>query len=413
MKTTYRYAVAVLGFGIALSACKKKSTTEAEPELVFPPQGKTKYIVTATPIATTGVADYLLTADDLSTGSITTVGNGLEQDGTYRYYATHKGKFFSLLYGQGNPGAVTTYGMTKEGKLSKTSDFQSETVQVFCTAGNDLVTIKVPRSGTNNALAFRIDADQAQIVAQKEIDVVQLAANGERAHFTWARQVGNKIFAPYQSIKGCCGTVWNTDYPDSSWIAVFSYPDLNLEKVIRDTLTSFIGSYFNDGLAIDEKGDVYAFSPGYILYGNTAQVPTKKPSAFVKIPAGTTDYDRSYFFDVEAASGGHKVSRQTYLSGGKVLLYMYGDKNAATGNVKMAIADLYSKSFTWITGLPDILSHSSSYNNNTITADGKIFLGVNTVDESRIYTINIASASASAGLKVEGGKITSLLKMEY
>jgi len=45
--------------------------------------GKTKYIITATTGAA-GIADYLLTADDVTTGSITTTGNGLEQDGTYR-----------------------------------------------------------------------------------------------------------------------------------------------------------------------------------------------------------------------------------------------------------------------------------------------------------------------------------------
>ena len=416
MKRMYRYAVTALALGIALTSCKKKSETEEpESELVFPPQGKTKYIVTATPVANTGVADYLLTTDDLSSGSITTVGNGLEQDGTYRYYATHKGKFFSLLYGQGSPGAVTTYGMSKEGKLIKTSDFQSETVQVFCIAGNDLLTIKVPRSGTTNALAFRIDADKSQIVAQKEIDIVKMAGNGERGHFTWARQVGNKIFAPYQSIKGCCGTVWNTDYPDSSWIAVFSYPDLNLEKVIRDTMSSFIGSYFNDGLAVDEKNDVYAFSPGYILYGSTAQVPTKKSSVFLRIPSGTTDYDRSYVWDVRAASGGHSISRQTYLKNGKVLLYMYGNNDGtAAGTVKMAIGDLYNKTFNWVTGLPEILSHSSSYNNNTLSSDGStIYLGVNAKTENRVYKIDIATANASPGMKVEGGSITSLVKMDY
>src|SRR5690606_30052378 len=69
----------------------------------------TKYIITSSPIASEGVADYLLTVDDLTTGSVSTVGNGIEQDGTYRYYVTNNNRFFSLLYGQGNPGAVTTY----------------------------------------------------------------------------------------------------------------------------------------------------------------------------------------------------------------------------------------------------------------------------------------------------------------
>ena len=85
--------------------------------------GRSKYVITATPVGTQGVADYLLLADDLENGKITTQGNGIEQDGSYRYYVTHKNRFFSLLYGQGNPGAVTTYRLDTLGKLVKVSDF--------------------------------------------------------------------------------------------------------------------------------------------------------------------------------------------------------------------------------------------------------------------------------------------------
>ena len=61
------------------------------------PEEMEKYVVTATPLATEGVADYILTTDDLSSGSISTEGNGIEQDGTYRYYVTNNDKFFSLI----------------------------------------------------------------------------------------------------------------------------------------------------------------------------------------------------------------------------------------------------------------------------------------------------------------------------
>ena len=56
-----------------------------------------KYVVTATPVALEGVADYILTTENLEEGSISLVGNGVEQDGTYRYYITNQNKFFSLL----------------------------------------------------------------------------------------------------------------------------------------------------------------------------------------------------------------------------------------------------------------------------------------------------------------------------
>ncbi len=399
----YKIFTATLSVVMMLNACKKKE--EHQPT-------KGNYVIAATPIASSGVADYLLTTSDLEQGSISTVGNGIEQDGTYRYYVAHKGKFFSLLYGQGNPGAVTTYELTEDGTLKKVSDFQTETVQVFAPVGDDILTIKVPRQGANEtANMFRINADASAIVGTKDINIVQLAGNGERAHFTWAKQVGDKVFAPYMSIRGCCSDAFGTEFPDSAYIAVFSYPGLELEKVIKDNRTSYIGAYFNDGLAVDENGDVYGFSPAAAKLEGTHKSKTK--SAFVRIKANTTEFD-DYHFDVQTASGGHHISEQTYIGNGKVLLSMYGDQNQIKGSPKLAIADLYSKSFTWISGLPaEINSLSSPYNNNTVSADkNNIYIGINAPDGSWIYKIDVASANATRGLKVDGGKITAIVKLK-
>ncbi|WP_449440634.1 DUF4374 domain-containing protein [Pedobacter steynii] len=65
-----------------------------------------------TPVASTGVGPItFVTSSSLDTGKVSILGNGVEQDGTYRYYVTSNNKFFSMLYGQGNPGAVTTYNI--------------------------------------------------------------------------------------------------------------------------------------------------------------------------------------------------------------------------------------------------------------------------------------------------------------
>ena len=96
----YRAIVAVACIGLVFSACTKKEDQDVAPADTTNIYRGTKYIITATPTASTGVADYLLSVDDPTTGTISTAGNGVEQDGTYRYYTVHKGKFFSLLYGQ-------------------------------------------------------------------------------------------------------------------------------------------------------------------------------------------------------------------------------------------------------------------------------------------------------------------------
>lgn len=372
--------------------------------------GRTKYIITATTGAT-GVADYLLTADDVSTGSITTIGNGVEQDGTYRYYITAQNNFFSLLYGQGNPGAVTTYNLNTEGKLVKKSDFQAETVHVFAAVNKDILTIKVPRSGASIASMYKIDAVNSLITGEAQQDTKVLAGNGERAFFTWATQVGDKVFMPYMSIKGDGVDNFGTVNPDSTWVAVYNYPELKLEKVIKDNRTSYLGAYFTNGLFQDENGDAYGFS-GAIATSNAVLVSTK-PSAIVKIKKGTTEFDQSYFFNVEEKSGGYKISSTSYISKGKFLLLMYGNAGKNNGAVKLAVADVYNQTFTWVTNAPATLTSATSRYNITTEDGNSAIIGINTPEGNWIYTINGTTAVATRGMKVEGGQITAIQKLKY
>ncbi|WP_345231855.1 DUF4374 domain-containing protein [Olivibacter ginsenosidimutans] len=375
--------------------------------------GKSKYVVTATPVGTEGVADYLLLADNLESGSITTQGNGIEQDGSYRYYVTHKNRFFSMLYGQGNPGAVTTYRLDSLGHLVKVSNFQTETVQVFAPAGDDVLLMKVPRSGNEFCQMYRVNARQYSIVGEEQVNIVQLAGNGERAHFTWATQVGNKVYAPYMSIKGCCGDAFGTAFPDSSWVAVFSYPDLKVEKVIRDNRTSYIGAYFNNGLVETELGEVYAFSPAAAT--NSSKVTTTNPSAIVKINPSTEEFDQQYFFNIEKISGGYHIDAWTYLGENKFILTMYPEPNSIDGLTrKFAVVDVAEQSFKWVSGTPDDITSVTSINNYAPMDGITGYIGITTASEgSYVYVFDANLATAKKGLKVEGGTITAIHKLNY
>lgn len=421
MRKQHLPLVCALCFTAFFGACTKNNTTEPDEDGSGSGSGSTRYVIAANPIgAAQGTADYLLTVDDLTSGSISTQGNGIEQDGSYRYYVTAQNKFFSLLYGQGNPGAVTTYSLDASGRLVKSSDFQTETVQVFAPVNEDLLLIKVPRSGDSNALMYRIDANQSLIKGESNFDIVTLAGNGERAHFTWATQVGDKVFAPYMSIKGCCNDAFGTLYPDSSWVAVFNYPELTLDKVIRDNRTSYIGAYFTNGIFADENGDAYAFSPASAT--NSGEHTSTNPSAIVRIKKDAAEFDPDYFFNVQAASGGHHIHSAVYFGRGKFLLQLYGAPNAFTGSPKFAIADVYSESFTWVTGLPDPgqdpnaeITSTTTNRYSIVSADAtKTYIGITTRDgNSHVYEFDATAATATKGLQVEGGTITAIQKITY
>ena len=412
MKTKITKTLIAMAFAGALSSCSKKSEREVIPE------NPGNYIIAVTPTAIAGKADYLLTASSLESGAVSIVGNGVEQDGTYRYYVTANNKLFSMLYGQGSPGAVTVYGIT-DGKLKKLNDFTSATVHAFAPVGDDILTIKVPRRiaavGTPTVYEwYRVNTTTNAEVAKGTSDAVIPSGNGEIAHLSWIKQVGNKVFAPYFSIYNS----FFTKFPDQAGIAVFSYPEMQYEKTIRDTRTSFIGRYFTDGLGVVENGDCYAFSSSVAADDDpaTTEVDAKmtstKPSAITRIKAGSTEFDLSYFFNFEEVSKGNVITNWLNIGQNKFIANIepVATKGQYVVGKRLAIVDVVNKTVTNVTGFPQASLISSVTTTNYSPLDGKTgYIGVNLVSGATyVYKIDAATATATQGVKVEGGVITAI-----
>jgi len=401
--------MSVLFFG----ACEKNSTPAPEPVDPNNPD-KGRFVLAVNPIASTAVADYLLTTPTLDSGSLSTKGNGIEQDGTYRYYTTSGNKFFSMLYGQGNPGAVTVYDLNEQSKLNKLTNFQSETVQAFAPVDKDILMVKMGRSVTNPVSRwYRVSTESLVITGEGQFNALDLAGNGELAEFSWIQQVGNKVFAPYFCIKGTTDGGWTTSYPDSAWIAVFSYPEMQLEKIIRDNRTSSIGLYFENGLTVADNGDVYAFSPSNTVgKSGTEQVfNSTKPSSIIRIKSGTTEFDQSYLFDVEAVSDGAYISGWIYVGNNTVVATMNTkDRKSQWQDAnKLAVINLENKSFKWVTGIPDATAIAGFSMTNYSPKNGIAYLGITTTDnKSAVYKVDTGAATATRGIEVTGGIITAV-----
>jgi hypothetical protein len=407
------YAAAALAFMVAFTACKKDKNSSPEPVDPNNPD-KGRFVVAVNPVASTAVADYLLTASTLDSGTLSISGNGIEQDGTYRYYTTSGTKFFSMLYGQGNPGAVTIYNLDGDSKLAKLSNFQSETVQAFAPVDNDILMVKMGRSVASPVSHwYQVSTDSLVIRGEGQFSALDLAGNGEVAEFSWIQQVGNKVFAPYFCIKGTTDGGWSTSYPDSAWIAVFSYPDMQLEKVIRDNRTSSIGLYFQNGLAVVENGDTYAFSPSNTVgkSGTTQFFNSSKPSSITRIKSGTTEFDQTYLFDVEAVSGGAYVAGWVYAGNGNVVaaLNSKDKKSQWQAADRLAIINLENKTFKWVTGTPDAGTIANFSMTNYSPKNGTAYLGITTTDsKSAVYKVDASTAMATRGVEVSGGIITAI-----
>lgn len=401
MNIKTKLAAALLAALTIATSCSDDDNTPANPG---------NFILAVTPAASTGVADYLLTATSLDTGRVSTANNGVEQDGTYRYYVTHNNKFFSMLYGQGNPGAVTAYDI-KEGGLNKLTNFQTETVQAFAPVNNDLLLFKISRSLTApTSTWYKVSTESLTITSEGTVNTLDITGLGELAHFTWLKQVGDKVFAPYQTIKD---RSFNTDYPDGAWIAVFNYSDMKFEKLIKDDRTSFIGSYFRDGLSVVENGDVYAFSPSAAT--TAGKLSSTKPSAITRIKSGTTEFD-SYYFDVEAASGGKNITSWLYVGNNNYIVHSQAksERTSFPAGLQVGIVNVVDKTYKTVTGLPAVADIASLTTNNYTPKDGRTgYVGVNLKDGSGyVYKIDISSQTATRGLKIEGGTLTAIQHLD-
>ncbi|MEA5062124.1 MAG: DUF4374 domain-containing protein [Proteiniphilum sp.] len=398
------------------ASCDKDNNSEPEPEPTVPEESR--FVIAAIPymsyILGNG-ADLLYTAESLDASVILAEEQGVEQDGTYRNYASSNGLFFSLLFGQGNPGAVAVYNLNAKGELNKLSSFQTETMTAFAPVGDDILMFKNSWNPAQEYSSwYKVSTGSLEITGRGDVNTTRLAGNGELAHFSSLQQVGDKVFAPYFTMKD---NFFGTEYPDSSWIAVFSYPSMQLEKVIKDDRTGAIGAYFTDCIEVDEKGDVYAIGTSLgTSNGASNNKNSTKPVAFMKINQGTTEYDKSYFFNISDVSGNAYVFRQLYLGKGNFLLMMSENHNTYANNPdKFAIANVYDKTFKWVSGLPAQIIHVSEYSSNYSPLDGETgYVGITYSEDGNslltsVFKFDATRATATPGLRVEGQNIITAI----
>lgn len=403
--------IAVLA--LLFSACKKDKTSQEPPVEETPGEG---VFVLATKAGLVG-KDILVTSNTLDGGVLSTTGVGIEQSSSDRTYFTHNNILFSFMFGGSAAGAVTAYKVNAQKKLEKVTDFQTETMHTYGAVGDDVLMIKNSWQPAEEFMKwYRFDTKKLEIVGSGEINTKELVGKekNEMAFFTDVKQVGNKVFMPFWSVQSAQN--FRSSNPDNTYIAVYSYPDMKLEKVISDTRTGSIGTYFRSGMEVDEQGDIYVIGTklGPDMDGKWS---TKTPVAFTKIKKGTTEYDKSYFFNITDASAGNYVYQKLYLGKGNFLLVM-ADKastyGTTSGAMKYAIANVYSASFKWVTGAPASIFRATEYSYNYSPLDGKTgYIGINEgiFSPGAIYKFDAETATATKALALETAGIVSINRL--
>ena len=102
---------------LALTACSDDKDEPAQgPDTPDTPAAEAKFVFATTVQGSNGTTNVLLTGESLDEGTITTVGNGLQNDGATQW-VFYRDYLYALTYNQGNAGTTRSYILNAQGEM--------------------------------------------------------------------------------------------------------------------------------------------------------------------------------------------------------------------------------------------------------------------------------------------------------
>lgn len=452
MNKNLTLGLAALSLSMAFVGCSDDEATSLNP-----PTGDgivSAYVIAGQTAGTSGTAAYLLTAASLDSGQVSTVGNGFETDYTSATTWIFFGNdyLYRLAYNYGSAGTTAAYYLDANGKIcQRPKEYNIPNFTTYGIYGRKIIAADASSptdysdSAGNAAYGIRfslIDVD-AETTTTRTLISEDFLDNKERVMFSGILEAGGKIYtavvplglSPYGVAAGGvlpgnedlvntssggtgggsyeAGTLTNTQYPDTCWVAVFDDDTFTNPTIIKTGDMSWAAgrmrsAYYQTIWAAD-NGDVYVFSPAFAKSNTDPRQQTSHNSGVMRIKAGQNCFDPDYaFFDIETASGGNALFRSWHVSGDCFLLQMYtqGLNVQGKGTTRLALFDGESRQFRYVTGLPDA-DQISSFSKTPYVEDGLCYVTVVTTDGAlpTIYAIDPATATATPGLTVEADEI--------
>lgn len=351
---------------------------------------------------------YAVTTADLMDGTITAVGKGIEQNG-YRDYQQAEQTVFSI----GGLGVTEAVGIQRDadGFIQESGHFQFNNTPIgFCQVDDDhMVALELPTAaGVGQNITFYSVGIKSLALENKATTPIAPIDQMEWPSVTGMVYSGGNLYVSYVPMST---TTFATPAVDTSYVAVYSYPDFKFKTLIKDTRFGNIGSWnaFN-GFQKVENGDVYAMSNSSQANGFSQ---SHKNSGFLRIKAGSTIFDKDYTFDYEALTG-QKVAHWQYLGNGKVFAEVTTHLDASRwsdADLKCCIIDLVNQTSTDIDGIP---VHNGQGGRRFVALhDGEfVYAPIATAEGVYIYRTNIATAKAERGARVAATFVGGLFRMK-
>ena len=422
-------------------------------------------------VATTSDVNSIVQTGNLNTGSVTSVNNGLQTGAGTTWLFWRDKYLYRLQYNQGNAGVTSSYRMGADGRVEE-RDMQYNITRfvTYGTWGDNVITASaIDTDESISSDVFLNDSTvyakglgivylnaEAETKTEKVVPCENFLGNGEYVTLAGIVEAGGKLYtsvvpmgmsqygvAKYYgkteadgihikypdliktesggSGSGAyeAGELQWTQYPDEAWVAIYDNDRFENPTLIRTDRISYacgrFKSQYYQTIWPDSAGNVYVFSASYAKEMADPRQQTTLPSGVVRIKAGTAEFDPSFYFDIEQASGGYQMYRCWPISGDYFLLQMYTGSNLSkAGKTRLAIfkgGD--APSFRYVEGLPadDLIS---SLGSTPYAEQGVAWMPVVTNDgrQPALYRIDAATATATRGLEVEASSISAVGRLK-
>ena len=182
-------------------------------------------------------------------------------------------------------------------------------------------------------------------------------------------------------------------------------------------ISAVLQQYYQTIWAAD-NGDLYVFSPGYGRLTTSSddlkRVQGTLPSGVMRIKAGETSFDDTYYVNLEELGNKHPMYKCWHITEDYFLLQMYtrGLQSKGEYTTELAVFKGEDRTLKPVTGLPseDVLS---AYGNIPYNENGYIYMPVSTTDGSTpaLYKIDPRTATATKGLTIIAESVSTVGKL--
>lgn len=360
--------------------------------------------------------NYVVKAPNLREGTISLENNGLTLAG-YRDYTSAGNTIFALGgFEEANVNAVT---QDASGKLEVSGNavLQRPVDGLIPVDDNQMLGIEYPtiKEG-DQAMFYVIDINTQNINKKFALPLTPLIEGGDHPVYSGAVLRDDKLFVSNLHFDASS----STKHTDKNYVAIYSYPEIKLEKLITDTRTGPTGAWeTKNGLFLDEQGDIYSMSSSNISNGYSQST---KPGGFLRIKKGEEKFDSSYFFETDKLGG--KISHIKYIGDGLVfaaistLTNQTADDRWGDKALKLSIIDVYNQTITDIKeeGESDInsLIHNGVGGRSfpVLVENGTVYYPITKEDGSTfIYAIDVANKTAKQGAEIQATFVGGVFKM--